>query len=454
MSERKSIHGEWSSGMAFFLAATGSAIGLGNIWRFPYLAGENGGGAFILVYLACIVLIALPILIAEITLGRRGRESPLNTFRRLALDEGRSRAWAGVGFIGMLSGIIILSFYSVVAGWSLEYIWLSLRGAYQGASADRTDQLFSMLTSSPWQQMFWYTLFLALTLIIVARGVRKGLERAVWIMVPLLFVLLAVLVAYALVVGDAHAAIVYLYSVDFSRLSGHAVLLAMGHSFFTLSLGIGAMIVYGAYMPNRLSIMRAAISVAVADTVVAVLAGLAIFPLLFARHLPVAQGPKLIFASLPAAFGSLPFGFLFGAAFFALLTLAAWTSAISIIEPVVSWLVELGWSRPRSVLAVGSVVWMSSMLIDFSLNVWSGITWQGRTLFDLFNFVSSDIMLPLGGLLIALFAGWVISERSLRQELRMNRGALRLWLWVLRYVTPVGVLLIFLNALGLIRGAL
>ena len=454
MSERKSIHGEWSSRLAFFLAATGSAVGLGNIWKFPYIAGDNGGGAFILVYLVCIVLIGLPILIAEVTLGRRGRESPVNTLRGLALDEGRSRAWVSVGFIGMASGIIILSFYSVVAGWSLDYLLLSLRGAYAGASSDRISRLFADLTANPWRQMFWYTLFLGVTLWFAARGVRAGLERIVRIMMPALFVLLFVLVAYSLAVGNAAAAFGYLFAPDFSRLNGQAVLLAMGYSFFTLSLGIGAMMVYGAYMPNGVSIVRLSLWVVAADTGVALLAGLAIFPLVFAKGLAPGQGPGLIFTTLPLAFGSMPLGSMFGAAFFALLALAAWTSAVSMIEPTIAWLGERGHARVRATLAVGAVVWLLGMMMDFSFNIWSGVTWQGRTLFELFNFVSSDIMLPLGGFLIALFTGWMMSERSLRQELRMNRTLLRLWLLVLRYVTPVGVLLIFLNALGLIRGAL
>ncbi|MEJ2480759.1 MAG: sodium-dependent transporter [Acidihalobacter sp.] len=454
MSERKSIHGEWSSRLAFFLAATGSAVGLGNIWKFPYIAGDNGGGAFVIVYLACVVLIGLPILIAEITLGRRGRESPVNTLRSMALDEGRSRAWVGVGFIGMVSGIIILSFYSVVAGWSLDYLLLSLRGAYAGASADRISRLFAGLTGNPWRQMFWFTLFLAVSLWFSARGVRAGLERVARVMMPALFVLLLLLVVYALIVGNAAAAFAYLFNPDFSRLNGQVLLLAMGHSFFTLSLGIGAMMVYGAYLPNGVSIFRVSVWVAAADTGVALLAGLAIFPLVFAKGLAPAQGPGLIFTTLPLAFGAMPLGSLFGAAFFALLVLAAWTSAVSMIEPTVASLEERGLGRGRATLSVGVVVWLLGMVMDFSVNIWSGVAWQGRSLFELFNFVSSDIMLPLGGFLIALFTGWMVSERSLRRELGVSRPLLRLWLLVLRYVTPVGVLLIFLNALGLIRGAL
>lgn len=454
VSERKSIHGEWSSRLTFFLAATGAAVGLGNIWQFPYAAGENGGGAFILVYLLCVALIGLPILIAEVTLGRRGRESPVNTLRSLAVDEGRSRAWAGIGFVGMASGIIILAFYSVVAGWSLDYLMLSLRGAYAGASPDRVKHLFVDLTGNPWRQMFWYTIFLAITLWLSARGVRAGLERAVRLLVPTLFVLLGLLVVYALVEGNAGEAFRYLFAPDFSRLSGEAVLLAMGHSFFSLSLGIGAMMVYGAYMPNSVPIARVSLWVASADTAVALLSGLAIFPLVFAKGLPPTQGPGLIFTALPLAFGSMPLGSVFGAAFFALLVVAAWTSGIAMIEPTVAWLEERGGGRVRAVVSVGALVWLLSMAMDFSFNIWSGVTWRGRTLFDLFNVLSSDIMLPFGGGAIALFAGWLVSERSLRQEMRVGRPLFRLWLLVLRYAAPVGVLLIFLNALGLIRGAL
>lgn len=454
MSERKSIHGEWSSSLAFFLAATGSAVGLGNIWKFPSLAGANGGGAFVLVYLACIALIGLPILIAEIALGRRGRASPVTTLHDLALEEGRSRAWSAVGLVGMAAGVIILALYSVVAGWSLDYLGLSLHGTYIGASEDQVSRLFAGLTANPGRQMFWYTLFLVVTLGFVAAGVRKGLERAVRIMVPLLGLLLVLLVVYALFVGKVGAGLAYLLRPDFGQLDSHALLLAMGHSFFTLSLGIGAMMVYGAYMPESASIARMGLWVALVDTMVGLLAGAAILPLLFAKGVTPMQGPALIFVALPYAFGTLPLGRIAGAAFFAMLVLAAWTSAIAMLEPTIAWLVERGFRRARATLGVGAVVWLLGMVTDYSFNIWSGVTWQGRTLFELFNFVSSDIMLPTGGFLIVLFTGWMMSERSLRRELRINRTLFRIWLTVLRYVTPVGVLLIFLNALGLIRGVL
>lgn len=454
MSERKSIHGEWSSGLAFFLAATGSAVGLGNIWKFPSAAAASGGGAFVLLYLACIGLIGLPILIAEIALGRCGRASPVTALYNLALQEGRCSAWGAVGFVGMAAGVIILALYSVVAGWSLNYLWWSLHGSYAGATEDQVNRLFTRLTANPWRQMIWYTLFLVVTLSFVAAGVRKGLERAVRVMVPLLGLLLVLLVIYALFFGDAGAGLFYLLRPNFGQINSHALLMAMGHSFFTLSLGIGAMLVYGAYMPESVSIARMSLWIALVDTAVGLLAGTAILPLLMAKGVTPMQGPALIFAALPFAFGGLPLGSLAGAAFFAMLVLAAWTSAIAMIEPTIAWLVERRYRRGWATLGVGIVVWLFGMVIDYSFNIWSGVTWQGRTLFELFNFVSSDIMLPTGGFLMVMFAGWMMSERSLRRELRMNRLLFRIWLTVLRYVTPVGVLLVFLNGLGLIRGVL
>jgi neurotransmitter:Na+ symporter, NSS family len=366
-----SIHGQWSSRFVFILAAVGSAVGLGNIWKFPYITGENGGGAFVVVYLVCIALIGVPIMMAEILIGRRGRQSPINTMRALVAEEKAHPAWRRLGWLGVVTGFLILSYYSVVAGWALAYVFRAGAGLFIGADAGTVSTLFGALLDSPESMLAWHTIFMVMTMAVVARGVRGGLERAVTLLMPALFVLLVILVLYALYEGDFARGAAFLFSPDFDkvfqhcellesgvkscRFSGEPLLIALGHAFFTLSLGMGAIMVYGSYMPGNASIARATLTIVVADTAAALLAGLAIFPIVFANGLEPASGPGLIFQTLPIAFGAMPGGQVFGTLFFVLLVFAAWTSAISLIEPAVAWLVEnRQMARVPAALAVGA----------------------------------------------------------------------------------------------------
>jgi NSS family neurotransmitter:Na+ symporter len=464
---RTSIHGEWSSRLAFTLAATGSAVGLGNIWKFPYITGENGGGAFVLVYLACIAIIGIPIMMSEVLIGRRGRQSPINTMRTLAEDEGRSPLWKYLGWGGVIAGFLILSYYSVIAGWALAYVFRAAGGAFTDVTADGVSAIFSGLVSDPERLLAWHTVFMVMTTVVVARGVRSGLEQAVRVLMPALFVLLVVLLGYSMNTGHFLEGLDFLFSPDFEKLftrctvvdgqeqcgfSGVPMLVAMGHAFFTLSLGMGAIMVYGSYLPHDASIAKTSITIAVMDTVVALVAGMAIFPVVFANGLEPSSGPGLIFQTLPIAFGHMPGGAFFGTLFFVLLVFAAWTSAISLIEPAVAYLVEnKGWSRVTAATGVGISVWLLGLGTVFSFNLWSGVKLFGKTFFDLLDFLTANIMLPLGGLLIALFAAWIMKRESSQDELQMGSGlAFRLWYFVIRYITPVGVIVVFLNAIGVI----
>ncbi len=449
--KRQSLHGQWSSRLAFILAAAGSAVGLGNIWKFPYITGEYGGGAFVLVYLACILAIGLPIMMAEVMLGRRGRLNPINTMRVLAEENGATTWWRLLGWMGVLAGFLILSYYSVIAGWSLAYVFRSAGGLFDGATAAIVDSIFAHLVSDPEKLLAWHTIFMAMTMAVVARGVRSGLEEAVRHMMPLLFVLLLVLVGYALTTGAFAQGLEFLLTPRFERLSAQGVLAAMGQAFFTLSLGMGAIMMYGAYLPGGVSIARASLAVVVADTAVALLAGVAIFPLVFAHGLEPAQGPGLIFKSLPLAFGHMPLGALFGVLFFLLLVVAAWTSAISLLEPPVTWLVENhGMGRIRATAVAGGVTWFLGLGTIFSFNLASDKLLWGKTFFDLLDFLTSNIMLPLGGVLIAVFAGWVMRTEASREELALGRWGYGLWRFLARYIAPLGVFAVFLHALGLI----
>ncbi len=448
----ESIHGMWSNRWIFILAATGSAVGLGNIWKFPYITGENGGGAFVLVYLLCIAAIGIPIMMAEVLLGRRGRQSPINTMRTLAKAEGRSPAWSLLGWSGVLAGFLILSYYSVIAGWALAYVLKAGSGAFSMGGAEDIQGLFGALVSNPGELIFWHTLFIVMTMIVVARGVKRGLEKAVRLLMPALFVLLLIMVGYAINSGEFAQGISFLFSPDFSKLTADGVLIAMGHAFFTLSLGMGAIMIYGSYMPHEASIAKTSIIVALADTAVALLAGMAIFPIVFANGLEPGAGPGLIFQTLPIAFGSMEGGTFFGTLFFILLVFAAWSSAISLIEPAVAWLVEnKGWSRIKASVVCGVATWLVGLGTVFSFNIWAEATLWGKTVFDLLDYLTSNIMLPLGGLFIAVFAAWVMKSTSTADELSLGEGlAFPLWRFLVRFVTPVAVIIVFLNAIGLL----
>lgn len=457
-TKRQSIHGQWSSRWAFVLAATGSAVGLGNVWKFPYIAGENGGGAFVLIYLVCICLIGVPIMMAEIMLGRRGRQNPVMTMETLAKEEGVSSHWKWLGIMGVLAGFFILSYYSVIAGWALSYIFSSASGVFVGSSAETVGNLFGDLVSSPEKLLIWHTLFMVMTMLVVARGVRSGLEKAVMLLMPGMFVLLILLVGYAVFKGDFAQGFAFLFSPDFSKLEWGTVLTAMGHAFFTLSLGMGAIMIYGSYLPENVSIAKTGFMVAMADTLVALLAGLAIFPIVFANGLDTASGPGLVFQTLPIAFGQMPGGVFFGTLFFVMLVFAAWSSSISLIEPAVTWLVEKkNMTRGKACVISGIVTWLLGIVTVLSFNEWAfEFTFAGQKktegLFDMLDILTANIMLPLGGLLMAIFAGWKMARTSTTDELAMNLTDVgyKVWHFLIRYVTPVAVIIVMLKAIGIL----
>ena len=444
--------GLWSSRLAFILAATGSAVGLGNIWKFPYVTGENGGGAFVLVYLLCIAIIGIPIMMAEVMIGRRGGHSPVNSIKAIAQRDGLNPAWKLVGAVGILAGFLILSFYSVIGGWAISYVGTTASGQLSGQTADAVGAIFSGLLSNPGTLLLWHTVFMALVMLVVAKGVRSGLERAVGILMPALFVLLLIVVGYAMTTGHFGQAAAFLFQPDFSKLTTSGVLVALGHAFFTLSLGMAVMMAYGSYLPKKISIAKTSITVSVIDTGVALLAGLAIFPIVFANGLEPGAGPGLIFQTLPLAFGQMPMGSLFGTLFFILLIFAAWTSGISLLEPIVEWLEEQkGMNRTVSTLGAGVVCWALGIASILSLNLWADFAplgfipmLEGKTIFDLLDFFTANILLPLGGLLVALMAGWVMSKPAMEKELALSPGTFNLWFVTVRFITPIAVGVVFI----------
>ena len=447
----QTTHSEWSSRFAFILAATGSAVGLGNIWKFPYITGENGGGAFVLVYLLCVLGLGIPIMIAEIMLGRRGRHNPIDAMQSLAAEAGADSRWRYLGWMGITAGFLILAYYSVIAGWAMYYIAKAFFGEFINAEAAEIHTLYTDLMASPFQQIFWHSLFMIITMQVVMRGVKGGLETAVRFLMPALFFLLLILVAYAMSSGAYQQGIHFLFSPDFSKITANAVLTAMGHAFFTLSLGMGSIMVYGSYLPAHISIARTSFYIAGADTIVALLAGIAIFPLVFANHLEVGSGPGLIFQTLPLAFGQMTGGWLFGVLFFILLFFAALTSSISLIEPAVAWLIEhRNFERRKACIWSGTACWLLGVAVVFSFNIWSGHQLFGKNLFELLDYLTANIMLPLGGLCIAVFAGWMMKAAHTEQELELSADGFKTWQFFVKYVAPPAVFLVFLHVMGVL----
>ncbi|MDA0957530.1 MAG: sodium-dependent transporter [Proteobacteria bacterium] len=446
LNRTESNHGMWSSRLMFILAAAGSAVGLGNIWRFPYLAGENGGGVFVLAYLVCIGFIGLPILISEILLGRAGRQSPIGAMVALADSVGVSRRWSVIGWMGALAGFMILSFYGVIAGWAMAYVPSTLSGTFVSISAIQAERSFEAFISDPWQVVGWQSLFMLLTIFIAARGVGRGLETTVRYLMPALFGLLILLLVYsAVTTGEFIAGLTFLFQPDFSRFNTDSLITAMGQAFFTLSLGMGAIMAYGAYMPKGSSIVGTATTIALLDTTVALMSGMVIFPLVFANGLESSAGPGLMFITLPIAFGQMAGGQIFGTLFFVLVTFAAITSSISLLEPAVAWVVEktkLG--RARSAMLVGVIAWALGLGSAFSFNIGSDWTIaNGMTFFDTMDYVSNNILLPLGGILIAVFASWRLGQDQLLNEMSEDRAWIPVWRFLTRFLAPAGVLIVF-----------
>jgi len=445
----------WSSGFTFILAAVGAAVGLGNIWKFPFVVGVSGGGAFVLVYLGCVLFIAIPILIAELWIGRAGGHSPPIAMTNVAKQAGRSGPWSLVGYMAMAVGYLIATYYSVIAGWTLAYIFKAGSG-FGDAEPTAVAQQFDNLLADPVALTLWHTVFMAIALFIVGRGLKDGIEKVVTILMPTLFAMLLLMIGYAAVEGDFAKAVSFLFSSDFSKIDAGTVLVAIGQAFFSISVAMGLLMTYGSYVPKGVSLTKSALIIAGADTIVALLAGLMIFPLVFGNDLDPGSGPGLIFQTLPAAFAGMPGGAIFGVIFFILLAFAAVTSIIAILEPIVRF-AEGKWNmrRRNGVLVFGTLAWAIGLLTVFSFNIWSDVAplgqfkvFEGKTMFDLIDYFTANLMMPLGGILMALFVGWRIKPSVLAEDLSFGSAVLfNVWLWMIRVVVPLAVLWVLYTSL-------
>jgi NSS family neurotransmitter:Na+ symporter len=429
----------WGSRFGFVMAAAGSAIGLGNIWRFPYMTGSNGGGAFLLIYLGIVIGFGLSLIMAEMLIGRSAQRNPVGAFRQLG-----GGAWPLVGFLGVFTGFVILSFYIVVAGWTLAYMGFMARGTLAGRDAESLGGIFNGFVSSPVEPVVYAGIFMALTALIVTGGIGKGIERWNKVLMPALFVLLLVLLVRAVTLPGAGAGLAFLLQPDFSKVTAGTFRDAISQAFFSLSIGMGAMLTYGSYLSKEENLPSAALTVVLLDTGAALLAGLVIMPAVFAAGLDPGAGPGLTFITLPAVFAAMPGGVFFGFLFFALLVIAALTSAISILEPLTAYCVdEHKLSRSLVVIVAALICFLLSVPASLSFGAGSGIHLIGeRSIFDSLDFLANSLLLPVGGLLTALFVGWVWGPRALAalgNDGRLGQPWAPLWLFVLRFLAPLGI---------------
>jgi len=437
--------GTWGSRLGFILAAAGSAIGLGNIWRYPYITGQNGGAAFVLLYLGCVLLIGLPVLIAELSLGRKTTLNPVGAFRTIAPGS----LWPGVGYLGVATGVGILSFYLVIAGWTLGYLVRTIIPSSES---------FGDFVANPVEEIGYFTLFLGLTTLVVLGGVEKGIERWSRFLMPALFVILLALIAYSLTLEGASKGIEFYLKPDFSKIQGSTVLAALGQAFFSMSLGMGTMITYGSYISKKENIPVSAVAVAFSDTMVAFLAGLMIFPALFSVGIEPTSGPALVFNVLPKVFESMPGGTIIGLAFFILLAIAALTSTVSLLEVPVAFLVDQRkWSRKKAVWIITAITFVAgipSTLSQGTVEWFTTVQFLGQTGFlDIMNKIFSDISLPVGGLFVCIFVGWVWSTKNAFEEIKLGASEstinlTRLWPFLIKYVCPAVIFIVLLNIFG------
>ena len=438
-------HEQWSSWRGFLLSAIGFSVGLGNIWRFPYVAGENGGSAFVIIYLVCAFAIGLPLLVSELAIGRLGRRNPPDSYRAIALRSGRSPAWSGVGVVAIACVFAVLSFYTVLSGWTFDYFVRGVTGRFEGLDAATSTEMFAGLMSNPSRLLFWHTVVNLLVVVIISRGVQEGVERAAKILMPVLFGAMLVMVVYSAVSGDMAAATAFLLEPDFNAVTPKTVMIAAGQAFFSVGVAMATMITFGSYLPDHVSIPKSAVIIILADTGVAVLAGLIIFPLVFAYGLAPSEGAGLVFQTLPIAFGQMPGGLVFGAVFFLLLMVAALSSCLGGAEAVVAWIAET-WnvSRKKGALLFVGTIWLIGIATIMSLGDWSDFYPLGfipalaeETIFDVLEWLAANILLLIGATLTSVLVGWLVPKKLKLEGLGIKDGVFYAYtVTMMRYVIP------------------
>ena len=433
----------WGSKIGFILAAAGSAVGLGNIWRFPYVTGQNGGAAFVLVYLALVFVLGFSVMLAEMAIGRKAQLNAVGSFQKL-----KGGMWPIVGWMGVAAGFMILSFYGVIGGWTIKYFGYSFTGLMTEAAAGKAGDVFGGFVTNTTQVVLYQALFMIITTWVVFKGIGEGIEKYCKILMPALFVILLILIVRSVTLEGAGKGLEFYLKPDFSKITGPVIAAALGQAFFSLSLGMGCMITYGSYVDKHTTLPSAAIQVCLLDTAVAVLAGLAIFPAVFAFGVDAGAGPGLTFVTLPSVFAKMPGGPIWSALFFLLLFIAALTSAISLLEVVAAYFIDKGWSRPKAAWAMGFLIFLLGVPSAMSLAGAPKVA--GKDFLDAVDFIASNVLLPLGGVFIALFVGWIWTadaRREVTNEGTHSFGMMEVWIWICRVVAPLAILYIFFTGL-------
>lgn len=435
---------QWGSKIGFILAAAGSAVGLGNIWKFPYVTGTNGGGAFVLLYIGMVACIGFTVMLAELVIGRRAQLNAVGSFEKI-----KGGAWPWVGWLGLACGFLILSYYGVVGGWTIKYIIHSFTGLMEIASAGNAGEVFGGFISSPLMVVFYQALFMFVTIWVVYRGVGEGIERYCKILMPALFVILIILIGRSVTLDGAAAGIEFYLKPDFSKVTSGTVLAALGQAFFSLSLGMGCMITYGSYLQKDINLATATVQVCVLDTLVALLAGLVVFPAVFAFGVEPGAGPGLTFITLPGIFAQMPGGMIWSALFFLLLFVAALTSAISLLEVACSYFIDKGWSRAKAAWTMGALIFLLGVPSAISLG--GGLKIAGKDFMDVAGFFTDQIMMPIGGFFICIFVGWVIKDIAYEEITNGGKvpafSGYATWAMLVKFVAPLAILYIFVTGL-------
>ena len=445
--ENNNQRGFWRSRWGFILAASGSAVGLGNVWKFPYIVGQNGGGAFVLIYLICIFVIGTPIMLTEFSLGRKTNRNPVGAFDQLKPNS----LWVGIGYMGVLAGFFILSFYGVVGGWTFAYIVKSITGSVlEFASPKEAAVFFGSFIGNTGEVLFYHAMFMGTCIAIVLKGVHGGIEKACDILMPTLVVILFLLMLRSLTLDGAMDGVAFYLTPDFSKVDIHVVLIALGQAFFSLSLGMGCMITYGSYLSDKESLTSSTVYVVIFDTLIALLVGMVIFPAVFSMGLEPTEGPGLVFSVLPTVFASMPLGHGVAIIFFILLAIAAITSGISLLEVVVAYFIDQrGWQRKKAVLVVGSAIFAFGIPSGLSFGIMADVKLLGMNFFDHIDNIASNYFLPLGGMLTAIFVGWVWGTKNVHEEIEKYENKFsfpwsQCWEFLIRYITPVAVGIVFI----------
>ncbi|MDF2988373.1 MAG: family Na+-dependent transporter [Eubacterium sp.] len=457
MKEKKSSpeRERFSTGLAVFFATLSSTVGLGNIWKFPYLTGKYGGGAFLIIYFLCVLFVALPIMISELYIGRKTRKNAIGAIKTLT----KKPFWKVIGYMGILSAFFILFFYSAVAGWVYSYIFKAISGMFNNATMEKMESVFGETVTGPIPPVVWQIVAIAVVSTILLFGVKKGIERITKLLMPVLLVLIIICDIRSLFLPGAIEGIKFLFKVDFSSVTKEVILMALGLSFFKLSLGMGTIITYGSYFTSDNNMFATSGKVALSDTIVSLLAGIAIFPAVFSFGMKPEQGPGLLFMTIPLVFSKIPLGGLLVVLFFILTAIAATTAMMSIFEVVITFITEEKKLSRRKAVIISAVIVMlfgfPSALSANNTSLFSSVKFFGQTFFNFFDSVSSNILLPLGGLLIAVFVGYFLNKRDIREELSNqgtlnNRGLITVYLFLLRFVTPILLLIVFLSMIGVL----